>query len=194
MSTGGLPGFGAAAGHRVGPASTRLISEGEMSGPQPIDVQTDILIEDTARHGPPSEAENRSRAWRWLYAQSGGASAARLARAAGTEESRAAAAGRYRRLFCRRYESAFRRRARNSRRACRSARVLLGSDSRYEMAMLDCVNHARGLSIADNDKAAILSRTAATLLPLAARPFALPARTPVLNSPLAKLLRYRFLP
>jgi len=36
-------------------------------------------------------------------------------------------------------------------------RVLLGSDYPYDMAMLDCVAHVRGLSIADADKERILS-------------------------------------
>ena len=36
--------------------------------------------------------------------------------------------------------------------------VLLGSDYPYDMAMLDCVAHVRGLKIADADKAAILGQ------------------------------------
>jgi aminocarboxymuconate-semialdehyde decarboxylase len=36
-------------------------------------------------------------------------------------------------------------------------RVLLGSDYPYDMAMLDCVAHVRGLNIPDADKARILS-------------------------------------
>jgi len=44
-------------------------------------------------------------------------------------------------------------------------RVLLGSDYPYDMAMLDCVRHVRGLKIADGDKAAILTRNAERLLP-----------------------------
>jgi aminocarboxymuconate-semialdehyde decarboxylase len=35
--------------------------------------------------------------------------------------------------------------------------VMLGSDYPYDMAMLDCVNHVRGLTISDADKTAILS-------------------------------------
>lgn len=37
-----------------------------------------------------------------------------------------------------------------------SERVMLGSDYPYDMAMMDCVAHVRGLSIPDADKAAIL--------------------------------------
>ena len=44
-------------------------------------------------------------------------------------------------------------------------RVLLGSDYPYDMAMLDCVRHVRGLKIADNDKSAILTKNAERLLP-----------------------------
>ncbi len=35
-------------------------------------------------------------------------------------------------------------------------RVMLGSDYPYDMAMLDCVAHVRGLKIPDTDKTAIL--------------------------------------
>jgi len=42
--------------------------------------------------------------------------------------------------------------------------VLLGSDYPYDMAMLDCVAHVRGLKIADADKTAILGGHAAALL------------------------------
>jgi len=44
-------------------------------------------------------------------------------------------------------------------------RVLLGSDYPYDMAMLDCVAHVRGLNISDADKAAILTKNAERLLP-----------------------------
>jgi len=44
-------------------------------------------------------------------------------------------------------------------------RVLLGSDYPYDMAMLDCVRHVRGLQISDADKAAILTENAERLLP-----------------------------
>ena len=44
-------------------------------------------------------------------------------------------------------------------------RVLLGSDYPYDMAMLDCVPHVRGLNISDADKAAILTGNAERLLP-----------------------------
>jgi aminocarboxymuconate-semialdehyde decarboxylase len=43
-------------------------------------------------------------------------------------------------------------------------RVLLGSDYPYDMAMLDCVEHVRGLKISDADKAAILTGNAERLL------------------------------
>jgi aminocarboxymuconate-semialdehyde decarboxylase len=42
--------------------------------------------------------------------------------------------------------------------------VLLGSDYPYDMAMLDCVAHVRGLKIPDADKTAILGGHAAVLL------------------------------
>jgi aminocarboxymuconate-semialdehyde decarboxylase len=42
--------------------------------------------------------------------------------------------------------------------------VLLGSDYPYDMAMLDCVAHVRGLKIPDADKATILGGHAAALL------------------------------
>jgi aminocarboxymuconate-semialdehyde decarboxylase len=42
--------------------------------------------------------------------------------------------------------------------------VLLGSDYPYDMAMLDCVAHVRGLTIAEADKAQILGQHAAALL------------------------------
>ena len=35
-------------------------------------------------------------------------------------------------------------------------KVMLGSDYPYDMAMLDCVSHVRGLNISDADKQAIL--------------------------------------
>jgi aminocarboxymuconate-semialdehyde decarboxylase len=38
-----------------------------------------------------------------------------------------------------------------------SERVMLGSDYPYDMAMLDCVSHVRGLKISDAEKASILS-------------------------------------
>ena len=41
---------------------------------------------------------------------------------------------------------------------------MLGSDYPYDMGMLDCVGHVRGLSISDADKAAILHGTAQKLL------------------------------
>ena len=44
-------------------------------------------------------------------------------------------------------------------------RVLLGSDYPYDMGMLDCVDHVRGLSVADGVKSAILHDTAQKLLP-----------------------------
>ena len=44
-------------------------------------------------------------------------------------------------------------------------RVLLGSDYPYDMGMLDCVDHVRGLSVADGVKTAILQGTAERLLP-----------------------------
>jgi aminocarboxymuconate-semialdehyde decarboxylase len=43
-------------------------------------------------------------------------------------------------------------------------RVLLGSDYPYDMGMLDCVAHVRGLKIADANKAAILGLGAQMLL------------------------------
>jgi aminocarboxymuconate-semialdehyde decarboxylase len=46
--------------------------------------------------------------------------------------------------------------------------VLLGSDYPYDMAMLDCARHVRGLGIADADKAAILGNNAEALLPVPA--------------------------
>ena len=42
--------------------------------------------------------------------------------------------------------------------------VLLGSDYPYDMAMLDCVAHVRGLKISDADKQGILGSRAAALL------------------------------
>ena len=45
-----------------------------------------------------------------------------------------------------------------------SDHVLLGSDYPYDMAMLDCVSHVRGLNIAAADKDAILGTHAAALL------------------------------
>ena len=42
--------------------------------------------------------------------------------------------------------------------------VLLGSDYPYDMGMLDCVDHVRGLRIADADKTAMLGQQAKTLL------------------------------
>ena len=42
--------------------------------------------------------------------------------------------------------------------------VLLGSDYPYDMGMMDCVAHVRGLKISDADKAAILGGHAETLL------------------------------
>jgi aminocarboxymuconate-semialdehyde decarboxylase len=44
-------------------------------------------------------------------------------------------------------------------------RVVLGSDYPYDMAMLDCVEHVRGLSVPDKVKSAILQNTAQKLLP-----------------------------
>jgi aminocarboxymuconate-semialdehyde decarboxylase len=38
-----------------------------------------------------------------------------------------------------------------------SERVMLGSDYPYDMAMLDCVSHVRGLKISDSEKTSILS-------------------------------------
>ncbi len=35
-------------------------------------------------------------------------------------------------------------------------KCMLGSDYPYDMAMMDCVAHVRGLKISDADKAAIL--------------------------------------
>jgi len=45
-----------------------------------------------------------------------------------------------------------------------AARVMLGSDYPYDMAMMDCVAHVRGLKISDADKAAILGNRAEALL------------------------------
>jgi len=42
--------------------------------------------------------------------------------------------------------------------------VLMGSDYPYDMGMLDCVDHVRGLKISDADKSEILGRHAQTLL------------------------------
>ena len=44
-------------------------------------------------------------------------------------------------------------------------RVLLGSDYPYDMAMLDCVRHVRGLQISDADKTTILAKNAERLMP-----------------------------
>ena len=43
-------------------------------------------------------------------------------------------------------------------------RVMLGSDYPYDMGMMDCVKHVRGLNISDADKATILSTRAQALL------------------------------
>ncbi|MSO67677.1 MAG: amidohydrolase [Pseudolabrys sp.] len=43
-------------------------------------------------------------------------------------------------------------------------RVMLGSDYPYDMGMVDCVSHVRGLKISDADKAMILSTRAEALL------------------------------
>jgi aminocarboxymuconate-semialdehyde decarboxylase len=43
-------------------------------------------------------------------------------------------------------------------------RVMLGSDYPYDMGMMDCVKHVRGLKISDADKASILSTRAEALL------------------------------
>jgi len=43
-------------------------------------------------------------------------------------------------------------------------RVMLGSDYPYDMAMMDCVKHVRGLKISDADKATILATRAEKLL------------------------------
>ena len=43
-------------------------------------------------------------------------------------------------------------------------RVVLGSDYPYDMGMMDCVKHVRGLKISDADKATILSTRAQALL------------------------------
>ncbi|HEY7229708.1 MAG TPA: amidohydrolase family protein [Pseudolabrys sp.] len=43
-------------------------------------------------------------------------------------------------------------------------RVMLGSDYPYDMGMMDCVRHVRGLKISDADKTAILSTRAQALL------------------------------
>jgi aminocarboxymuconate-semialdehyde decarboxylase len=45
-----------------------------------------------------------------------------------------------------------------------ASRVLLGSDYPFDMAMMDCVQHVRSLSISDADKASILNGNAETLL------------------------------
>jgi aminocarboxymuconate-semialdehyde decarboxylase len=45
-----------------------------------------------------------------------------------------------------------------------AARVMLGSDYPYDMAMMDCVAHVRGLKISDADKATILGTRAQALL------------------------------
>jgi aminocarboxymuconate-semialdehyde decarboxylase len=45
-----------------------------------------------------------------------------------------------------------------------AARVLLGSDYPYDMAMLDCVRHVRGLAISETDRATILGGLAERLL------------------------------
>ena len=49
-----------------------------------------------------------------------------------------------------------------------AGRVLLGSDYPYDMGMMDCVAHVRGLTIADTDKAAILGGRAEALLAVTA--------------------------
>ena len=49
-----------------------------------------------------------------------------------------------------------------------AGRVLLGSDYPYDMGMMDCVAHVRGLTIADADKAAILGGRAEELLAVTA--------------------------
>ena len=41
---------------------------------------------------------------------------------------------------------------------------MLGSDYPYDMGMMDCVSHVRGLAISDADKASILGTRAETLL------------------------------
>ena len=43
-------------------------------------------------------------------------------------------------------------------------RVMLGSDYPYDMGMMDCVAHVRGLAISEADKASILNGKAAALL------------------------------
>jgi aminocarboxymuconate-semialdehyde decarboxylase len=43
-------------------------------------------------------------------------------------------------------------------------RVVLGSDYPYDMGMMDCVDHVRGLKISDADKASILTARAEALL------------------------------
>jgi aminocarboxymuconate-semialdehyde decarboxylase len=43
-------------------------------------------------------------------------------------------------------------------------RVMLGSDYPYDMGMMDCVAHVRGLNISDGDKDMILTKRAETLL------------------------------
>jgi len=42
--------------------------------------------------------------------------------------------------------------------------VLLGSDSPYDMGMMDCVSHVRSLNISDADKDKILNTSAEALL------------------------------
>jgi hypothetical protein len=41
---------------------------------------------------------------------------------------------------------------------------MLGSDYPYDMAMMDCVKHVRGLKISDADKTTILATRAEKLL------------------------------
>ncbi|MGH6740502.1 MAG: amidohydrolase family protein, partial [Bradyrhizobium sp.] len=45
-----------------------------------------------------------------------------------------------------------------------ASRVVLGSDYPYDMAMLDCVKHVRGLNIPDAEKASILGGRVEQLL------------------------------